>query len=45
MKRSKRKFTIGHKMYLFISFIVLIAVIGTAAICYNSSVHQIDDFY
>ena len=45
MKKHTGRLTIGKKMYLFISLIVLTAVIGTAAISYNISAGQIDRFY
>ncbi|MBR5089815.1 MAG: GGDEF domain-containing protein [Ruminiclostridium sp.] len=45
MEKKKKRFSIGSKMYLFVTCIVLAAVFGTAALSYFISAGQIDTYF
>jgi len=45
MEPKKRKFSIGKKMYFFVTLIVLIAIIGSCAFSFAINVKQIDKYF
>ena len=43
--KSKKRFSVKRKMYIFVVFTILASALGTAAIAFITGANQIDNYY
>ena len=44
-EKTRKRFSVKKKMYIFVAFTIIVSALGTAAIAFVTSANRIDDYY